>query len=330
MSNRIYYANQQVAFKSNVDDDWTVAHGVQSVGIATTFTLEQAFELGQISIYENIEAVPEIQTTITKVLDGYSGLYGLATSGAETNSFVDRSSQTSFIALGIWPDTNSSATGSPSQQVEMSGMAITSVGYELPIDDNFTETVTLVGDNKAWLYGDLCATPGWTLAQAQGGFSNNDSPRSGVQRREGFNLTDSILPVEATGFGAKMQSISVSVDLGRENLFELGTKKPYARVVNFPVEVTCNIEVLSLSGDMVSAFAAGCSDSSNACDGVASNVSDQQITIAVCDGTTINLGNKNRLASVNHGGGDAGGGNSTTTYSYVTFNDFTVIQTEIV
>jgi len=326
MSNRIYYANQQVAFKPTQSDDWTIAHGVQSIGIATSFDLEQVFELGQLSIYENIEAIPQVETTITKVMDGYSGLYNLATSSATSDNFLDRADQTTFLALGIWPDTSNSATGPPSQQVEMSGMVVSSVSYELPIEDSFTETITLVGDNKAWLYGDLCDTPGWTLVAAEGGFGTTDSPLSGVQRREDFNLTDSILPVEATGFGAKMQSISVSVDLSRENLFELGTKRPYARVVNFPVEVTCDIEVLSTSGDMVNAFPEGCGGSSDTCAGVGSNVTDQQITISTCDGTTINLGSKNRLASVNYGGGDAGGGNATTTYSYITFNDFIVTQ----
>ena len=33
-----------------------------------------------------------------------------------------------------------------------------------------------------------------------------------------------------------------------------------------------------------------------------------------------------RLSSVSFGGGDAGGGNATVTYSYTTFNDFTVLH----
>ena len=34
--------------------------------------------------------------------------------------------------------------------------------------------------------------------------------------------------------------------------------------------------------------------------------------------------NTSRLSSVNYGGGDAGGGNETVSYTYTTFNDFTV------
>ena len=38
----------------------------------------------------------------------------------------------------------------------------------------------------------------------------------------------------------------------------------------------------------------------------------------------INLGDKNKLTSINYTGGDTGGGNATTTYSYQGFNAFTV------
>ena len=61
MANRIYFANQQVAFRRDGGATYTAAHGVQSVAVTTTFNLDQAFELGQLSIYENIEGVPDIE-----------------------------------------------------------------------------------------------------------------------------------------------------------------------------------------------------------------------------------------------------------------------------
>ena len=61
---RIYFANQQVAFKPVGASSWNVAHGVQSVAVTTTFNLEQAFELGQLAIYENIEGVPDVEVTM--------------------------------------------------------------------------------------------------------------------------------------------------------------------------------------------------------------------------------------------------------------------------
>ena len=84
---------------------------------------------------------------------------------------------------------------------------------------------------------------------------------------------------------------------------------------------------MSLSGDQINAFADGCVGTvSDPCTGVVDNITDQTIRLATCEGTRIFLGSKNKLASVNYGGGDAGGGNVTVTYSYTTFNDFTVLH----
>ena len=48
--------------------------GVQSVGISTTFNLEQVFELGQLEIYQDVEEVPDVEITIERVLDDHPAL----------------------------------------------------------------------------------------------------------------------------------------------------------------------------------------------------------------------------------------------------------------
>ena len=379
MANRIYFANQQVAFRRDGGTDYTAAHGVQSVAVTTTFNLEQAFELGQLSIYENIEGVPDIEVTASKVLDGYPLLYHLATQEAAAHghgpTLAGRSNAKCLIALGIWPDTDDFAAGTPSTQMEASGLFASSVSYNFPLEDNFTEDITLVGNDKGWnTIGAAtavgCSTPPWVMLTNAGDFDGSDVPKAsgtnkvaggsdpglnvsqegGVNRRENlaFNSADAVdaggvdytlLPTQIPGVSASgwispkvggnethVQSITVSTDLGREELFEMGTRQPYARVVTFPVEVTCDIEVLSLSGDMINAFADGCGSSTDPCTGIVDNLTAEKIRIATCEGTRIYLGTQNKLASVNYGGGDAGGGNVTVTYSYSTFNDFTVIH----
>jgi len=370
MANRIYFANQQVAFKPNggAADTWTAAHGVQSVAVTTTFNLEQAFELGQLTIYENIEGVPDIEITSSKVLDGYPLLYHLSTSSSQTTSptLAGRSNASCLVALGIWPDTDNNADGAPSTQMEASGMFCSSIGYNFPLEDNFSEDITLVGNNKGWEVstdnaGALgCTTPGWGFDTASGAFDGTDVPAAtgaftlpgdvaavsvgGINRRENLaiNATDAAnaggvdytyLPTQIPGVSASgwpganahLQSITVSTDLGREELFELGTRQPYARIVTFPVEVTCDIECLSISGDQINAFADGCAGT-DPCTGVQDNLVAEKIRIATCEGTRIYIGTQNKLASINYGGGDAGGGNVTITYSYSTFNDFNVLH----
>ncbi len=145
---------------------------------------------------------------------------------------------------------------------------------------------------------------------------------------EVFGISDSGTNEKSNGtdFDAHLTSITVSADLGREAINELGRKAPYFRNAAFPVEVTCEIEVTSTSGDMISATEAGIySTGTDPClDG--GNLVDRTIRIATCEGTRIYLGVRNKLSSVNYTGGDSGGGNVTVSYTFSTFSDFTVMH----
>jgi hypothetical protein len=238
----------------------------------------------------------------------------------------------------------------------MSGLYISSVAYNFPVDDNFSEDITLVGNTKIWGTGQSSSTlncsASYYPSAVSGAFANNeDAPigSGGVNRRQNIHFATgadtasaaqlraeacdpdkTVLPREIQGMSnsgtkdfAHIQSITASVDVAREELFELGAKIAYARPVTFPIEVTCDIEVTASSGDLINAI--------DSCTGgsfceEATNLSNNTIRIATCEGTRLWLGNKNKLSSVSYGGGDAGGGNATVTYSYSTFNDFTVLH----
>ena len=365
-NNRVYYAIQQVAMapdNSAPDQHGSmkVVHGVQSVGITTTFNLEQVFELGQISIYENVEGTPDVEVTMSKVLDGYIPLYCMATAMyAASPALANRNAANvkSFVQLGIWNEANNQSAGQTDSYadsvVEMSGLVVSSVGYNFPLDDNFSEDVTMVGNYKVWRSGTATNTVSTTCGISylptggdgsgiSGGFAgNDDSPigLGGVNRRENIQFASSvsynsgdytIIPEDIPGVGAsgvkgtnaRISSITTSVDLGREDIFELGSKLPYAKTVSFPVEVTCDFEVTTVSGDLINALD-DCTEA-GACN-TKQNLNERPIRIATCEGLRLWLGKKNKLSSVTYGGGDAGGGNSTVTYSYSNFNDFTVMH----
>ena len=366
---RVYFAIQGVAIKPDAQTTWgtdDVVHGVQSVAVTTTFNLEQAFELGQLEIYENIEGVPDIEVSLSKVLDGFPPAYVMATSQASSPTLGGRSVPKCVVGLGIWDDSaDNIGTQNPVSQMEASGMFVGSVTYNFPLEDNFSEDVTLVGNDKVWTEGQTCELGEgvWNtgyLAIPDGMNRNADTPYAadsgnpaslgGINRRENMLfLTEAaantsgavdytMLPNEIPGVmggaaatngvktsAAKIQSITVSTDFAREEIFELGTRQPYARVVTFPVEVTTAIEVLSASGDLINALSDGCGGTTG-CEGVQDNLSNQEIRITACEGLRVYMGSKNKLASVNYGGGDAGGGNVTVTYSYTTFNDFSVMH----
>ena len=354
-NNRIFYACQAVAiapcFVAHTDENTLTIHGLQSVGITTNFNLEQAFELGQIQIYENIEGLPDVEVTLEKVLDGYPLIYHLASPNAASANLVGRSKERCCVGLGIYPEEFDAVTGIAPVEVYMSGMYLSSLSYTIPTDGNATESVTLVGNHKIWN-----TTPQLMKAAQAAELPVDDNDRGidepraitgsgGIQRRENVAMTGCIIPrsiirsmtgASVTGITenagnnqvggfpiAHIQNISISTDFGREDILELGRKTPYYRAPNFPIEVTCEFEVISVSGDFVDAIESGrpeFNDTRNE----GNNTPEETIRILLDDGTVFDLGTKNRLSSVSYGGGDAGGGNATSTFSYSTFNDLIV------
>ena len=385
-NDRIFYATQAVAIApegtaADTYDTDDVAHGVQSIGITTNFNLEQAFELGQLEIYENIEGLPDVEVTMEKVLDGNRLLYHMASAfdssdqtaigPTDTGKLIRRSKVRADIRLGIYEEDNtnvkanapatSSTTAGDKQSTEvyMSGMFISSVSYTVPVDGNATESVTFVGNNKKWFHSssgtdfDQMALKNANniplanldgndspLAATSGSYTNADMLASGgIQRREDVMMTKSIFPksirgVVGTGAGngssngqnlIHVQNFSCSTDFSREDILELGRKTPYARPANFPIEVSCEIEAITTEGDFVTAIEEG---NPLLDETIASgeNTENETIKLVLRGGYVFDLGEKNRLSSVSYGGGDAGGGNATCTYSFTNFNDLDVLH----
>lgn len=344
-----------------------VLHGVQSVSSSTTFNNEQAYEFGQSSIYENIENLPDVEWSIQKVLDGYPLLYHMATKDAPNPTLPGRSAARTALGLSIFADTLNSSSGPAIATVCSSGLFPNSASWTFSVGGPFTEDITLIGNHRIWKntnghpgYTGVTLSPTFTGERAAidlDGFftTNTDGPiaAGGVQRKENLIFTydtgspldingmvgdpdSTILPPDVYGISPSgtndddipIQSISVSVDLSREEFEALGHFGPVFRAVDFPVEVTTEIEVISKAGDMVSVTEYGILSTGNGpCDNVA-NLLDRTIRVASCDGTRIYTGTKNKLESVNQSGGDAGGGNVTVTYTYTTFNVLTVLHPE--
>ena len=358
-NNRIFYACQAVGIKECFKSgDPTMVHGVQSVGITTNFNLEQAFELGMIQIYENIEGLPDVEVTLEKVLDGYPLMYHLASPAPEGVGMISRSKLRSCLSLGIYSDALDGVSGVPPVEVYCSGMYIGNLSYTIPVDGNSTESMTLQGNHKEWLTSGQTITKAITEtlskfdADPQG--KGADEPLAytqasgGIQRRENVRIDKSEFPVaiygcDGSGIGngwdstnkvpkVHFQNLSVSTDFSREDILELGRKVPYYRAAGFPIEVTTEIEAIAISGDFVSAYEAGnpnfwepTHDDYNL-KASGDNTGHEAIRVSLQDGTWLDMGRKNRLSSVSYGGGDATGGNVSISYSYTNFNDLVVLH----
>ncbi len=136
-----------------------------------------------------------------------------------------------------------------------------------------------------------------------------------------------INPQNSGKYDANIQSVTVGTSLNRESLNQLGKKGPYFRSVQFPVEVTTEITSITAEGDLITLLEAGAFGTGvGSCSSDRTNVKDRTIRVVTCDGLRLYTGRKNKLASVNYAGGDAGGGNVTVTYNYSTFNELTVLH----
>ena len=341
---RLYYAAYGVGIAKNTSagtvgytTGWIPVSGLQSVGIDTTFNLDTVFQLGELELFDQPENLPSVECTMEQVLCGATLLSSLGTQGATTGTLVGRfSNEQCNIAVGFWQDTVSvMGTGTgyaalPSGTCIMSGMYVNSINFNMPVDGNFTHSVTFVGNNKLWVLNTGVGTTSPTGFFNPNNFGANvDS--TGVRRRYNWNPTGSILPRslvgvrpiaaignlpasgqsatgEDGGYLPRIQSIQISTDFGRPEIFQLGRRAPYARYIDFPVEVTTTFEIINRAGDRVSAIES------------TANLTDEPIIIGLNDGTLFDMGLKNKLTSVSDTGGDTGGGNRTTTFTYTTYN----------
>jgi len=302
---RVYYPCHMVALGTYCSNSGVQVHGVQSVNMNTSFNLEQVFELGQIEIYENIEGIPNVEITIEKVLDGYPLIYHLGTRGSSSSALNNRTNQRADFFLATFSDALNSSSGTPAAQAYCSGVYIQSLNYTLPVQGQCRESVSFVGNDKVWRTGSFSNLPT---------FNNNDSPASpsGTMKRQNvkMGLTGSVWPtllpgitvsngsgynVETAGiFGAHIQDVTISTSLNREDLFELGRRKPYYRFANFPVAVDCTI---NMTAGGTTPY-----DAVNANSDATANLSNEPIVITLDDGTKFNLGTKNKLQSVSYSG----------------------------
>jgi len=327
------YVSNYTKGGSSIGQPISAPRGVQSCAIETSFNLEQVFELGQLDIYENIEALPSVTVSTTKVLDGTKPIYFMATKGSVDDLNGKNALTQCDIWLNIYAQDQTASSGTPLQTVMCSGMYLNDITYNFPVDGNFTEELSFTGNDKFWnakavANGNTSAPSGnYSLYQPTGDFDNTDQADvigAGVQRREDLRTEQCTFPTIIPGmaevnaattrvaaqlaFQEHVQSISVSTSLGREDIYQLGARSPYYKSISFPLTVTCTFECISGEGDQVSA------------DSLYNNLTNETIKLIVNEGLVLDLGDSNKLSRVSYNGGDATGGNVTTSYEFNNFN----------
>lgn len=292
---RIYYASQWVSING------TVVTAVQSVGISTTYNIEPVFQLGQSTVYQDQETLADVEVTIQRLFNGDTPMYllhlGSGGNGAGLTSSVVEDTKSTIVV-------SNSASSGVNAAVSMADMYVSNISYNATVDGNATEDITFIGNKKAT--GSVSTAPG----ALTGGY--------GVASRQ--NVT-------GTGSAAGAQSITISVDLAREELYSLGAIEPSKRLLTFPIEVTSEVEFRNTShaGGLASIPTDRCKPLSNAGGGtIGMTICNNGASGSAAHTTTISAGTGNTILSVNYSGGDAGGGNASVTYSYRNYNTFSV------
>ncbi len=361
-NNRIYYAIEAVGMATLGSTSYTALHGIQSIGITTNFTLQQTSELGQVSLYANVEILPEVELTLEKKVDGYCPLWLQATKGTLSADLQARSVIRTSVALSIYGDTQRSASGVPIAEIDMSGAYPGTSSFAFTVDGTSTETLSLMGNNKTstdvTTGGNALFTP--TFANTDVPFSQT-SGSGGIQRRRDmifYPILDSGTYAgtkeRGTTLDANGQLIAFLTILppdidgisssGTNNRTSTGQFLSHVQDVN----VSCNLQrenlfeqgrqgpyfkypttPIEITSDM-SITAIKWDNVSALEEGTLTglnagfNLVNRTIKVRMREGTFIDLGTSNKLTSLNYSGGDTGGANVTIRYSYQTFSDYTV------
>jgi hypothetical protein len=234
-----------------------ILNGVQSVGISSTVEFEQLFELGHLEIFENVEGVASCEVTMERVLPaGSPTLFELLADVSvrvgtshtyQTGSFAsDRGFSLRLVINPFGLDalatgTTNTAKASVGLQVDgyTSNYSITA-GTDSPV----TESLTMNGITLTALPSGGTATDKITRPGGGGGtvFRRQDVDAY-IQMISGATQAAFAPNAYNTNlFVPRAQSVTLSIDVGREDLLQLGQKGQYLKYATFPLECTAEIE----------------------------------------------------------------------------------------
>ena len=300
MANRVYFAGSAVVIGS------TTVQGAQSMGITVNFTLEQAFQMGRLALVDNIITDGEATFSATKNLDGNPLMLGIFAGSAGTaNDVGTLANNTQTITLHS-NSSDSDTSASTGVSTTLTGAYLASVGYNFPSDGWCTEEISFVSSSKGFNSSSTTSAPASTTKSVA--YRHHISVSFGGTEDTTSNYTNA----------------SVNTDLARESMFKLGQLSPYYKYANFPFEVTVELTIANTAVDLTQV-------NLDALPGCAPQGQGSTIQVDVCDVNGSSDSAKYSvtvsgavLSSVSQDGGDTGGGNASTTYTYTSYNELLV------
>lgn len=232
--------------------------------------------------------------------------------------------ETSYVGNDkIWTRAPGTATGTPNYgESDLKTMPTITYNAYMPASDAPRATLG-VAKSDSFMFN----LPTGSLTVDSNGAVNHPDVTVFPTEIFGISLSGTNPKSNGIDFDAHVNSFSVNVSFNRETITELGRRGPYHRSITFPVDVTSEFAVTATEGDLVSVTENGIfGTGAGVCSALGENARDRTIRIALCEGTRIYLGRKNKIQTVNYTGGDAGGVNVEVTYGYFTQNILTVMH----
>lgn len=299
MANRVYFAGSAVVIGT------TTVQGAQSMGLTINYTLEQAFQLGRLSLVDNIITNGEATFSATKNLDGNATMLSLfAGNAGGSNDVGTLAAATQNITLHS-NSSDADTAASSGITTTLSGAYLSSVGYNFPSDGWCTEEISFVSSNKGY------------------GTATTSAPAS-TTKSVAYRHHVSVFFDGNEDTTKNYTNVSVNTDISREDMFKLGNLQPYYKYANFPFEVTVEMTVANTTVDQTQV-------NLDALPGCAPQAQGSTIKIDVCDVNGSSADAKYSvvvsgavLSAVSQDGGDTGGGNASTTYTYTSYNELLV------
>lgn len=331
-NSRIYYASQAIYIKPVADGGaYEFVHGVQSADDSYDLPSEPVNQFGMVGAYEIADGIATVNFNCSKVLDGCLPIGLLASEGASSAGLTSRAEKSCVIAAAVYPSDLDYVSGNPTRVIEYSGLQMTNWSFEFNVDGPFTESMSFEGNYAEWALGGAAKYGTFPTNPTASGTEEPcalTACSGGVQFRENLRFTGvypTLLPTIIPGVSASgtityngscpsvpLQSVSVSVDLSREQVNQLGCKNAFARYPTYPVDVTTEISIFAQSGHNLEvtelgAYTVGCERT---------NAPSSRLRFSTDSGLIIDLGSKNKLTSVTQTFGDTGGTNGTYTLSF--------------
>jgi len=317
MSNkRVFYATQAVllgAAGSTLGAS-SVVKGVQSVGINTSVEKRLIKDLGKPDPISILESKPTVEVSLERIIASTSDII-FPSSGGDLLADATHATEYDVLLLVGQESGDQIDTLSASTQAELSltYLQISSVSYEFNIDGPVSESITFTGHNKDWSTIRTFASTG------ELGYPHD----ANVSKREDYSVASSVIPSEVQG---ALQSISISFDLSRREILDLGKRQGVSsasqanryKLLDLPVEITTTLNTVVAAKDF--------SGDINA-QSFTNTPSSEQIKVVLnANGSniTFDMGSGNALGDVSRSGGDAGGGNVEASYTYKNYNTFSI------